>query len=196
LWYRFLGESIYRRVFLFERPLSSSLNDSETGIPVAVASLTASEIGDYCVFRPEDDPADVAIRMELGHRCFVARHAGAIVSGCWVGIGRVNVPYLNGEILLGNRDIYLYGLYTSPEFRNLNLSMALTKVYVEYFQASGYTRAISVVMPENPAGMRAVEKRGKRRAGEIGYIKLGPWRHDFCRIAPHSLPVGWKPLPR
>jgi hypothetical protein len=47
-----------------------------------------------------------------------------------------------------------------------------------------------VVMPENPAGMRAVEKIGHRRAGEIGYIKFGPWRHDFCRIAADSLPVG------
>jgi GNAT superfamily N-acetyltransferase len=194
LWYRFLGETVYRRVFVFERALASPTHNLDTGIPVTVASLTESEIGDYCAFRPEEDPADAAIRMAQGHRYFAARHDGSIVSGGWVGIGRANLPYLNGEILLQNCDIYAYSFYTSPEFRNFNLSMALTKAYVEHFQACGYSRSIAVVMPENPAGMRAVEKRGLRRAGEIGYIKFGPWRHDFCRTAADSLPVGWRPL--
>lgn len=194
LGFRVLGETVYRRLFLYERPITGPPPYLGTGIPVMIALLTADEIGDYVASRPQEDPVDVASRMAQGHRCFVARHEGSIVSGCWAGTGRILVPYLDGEILLGKQDVYAYGLYTLPKFRNFNISMALTEAYVEHFQASGYTRLIGAVMPENPAGLRAVEKRGACRFGTIGFIRFGQWRRDFCRISAGSCRVGWKPL--
>ena len=102
------------------------------------------------------------------------------------------MPYLNGEILLGDQDVYVYGLYTAPEFRKCNISMALTKAYTEHFQARGYSRLLAAVMPENPAGIRAFGK-GRRRSGMIDYNQLGKWR-ILLTVSPPA--PTWEPVYR
>jgi hypothetical protein len=56
--------------------------------------------------------------------------------------------------------------------------------------ASGHRRVLATIYPENRPGVRMVEKLGYRRIGTIGYVSLGPWRRDFCRIRPGALAPG------
>ncbi len=194
LWFRFLGETVYRRVYLYERPFAKAPH-SGSGIPVDIRLLTSDEIQDYLAVLPGQNATTVISRLAQGHRCLVARHEGSIVSYVWAGTRSAIVNYLKGEILLAPRDLYIYGLYTHPKFRNFNIPAVLADAYIDCFQASGCSRVVSVVTPENGAGIRMVEKRGARRFGTISSLRIGPWRHDHCRIFPGSSPVGWRPRP-
>jgi SAM-dependent methyltransferase len=61
---------------------------------------------------------------------------------------------------------------------------------LQYFRDAGYRRSLVTVMPENQLAFRPLEKIGCRSIGTMGYIKLGPWRWDFCRMKPTARPPG------
>jgi SAM-dependent methyltransferase len=46
---------------------------------------------------------------------------------------------------------------------------------------AGYGRLVAVVVPENVAAFRPLEKAGYRRVGVMGYVGIGSWRYQFAR---------------
>jgi GNAT superfamily N-acetyltransferase len=190
LWFRILGEFMYRRLLLVERPLHTPLPVIACGIEVETGLLKKSEVNEYLSFRPAADPCDIQRRLEAGHRCFVARHGGRLVHTCWVATGSAWIEYLATEISLTPDEAYSYDSFAAPGFRGQNLSPSQLKQMLHYLRDNGYRRSVGVVMPENARGRRAAEKLGYRTFGVMGYVQFGPWRRQFSRVRPHARPPG------
>jgi ribosomal protein S18 acetylase RimI-like enzyme len=193
LWFRVLGETVYRRMVLMERLLAEPVSPVTPGLPVTIGLLDKTEVDAYCGFRPGADPLDVRRRLEAGQWCFVARLEGRIVQAGWAVARRARIDYLDSEIDLAPDEVYIYGSYTAPDSRGRNLAPAQRTEAVRFFRDAGYRRLVAVVFPENRAGFRPLEKIGCRRFGVIGYVRIGPWRRDFCRVSRDPLLPGEPP---
>ncbi|MGH7960683.1 MAG: methyltransferase domain-containing protein, partial [Candidatus Binatia bacterium] len=191
LWFKILGETVYRRVLLFERPLNEPLPEIAARVPLDIGLLRETDIEEYLRFRPEADLSDLRRRLETGHCCFVARHQGCIVQAGWVATQWAWVEYLACEMQLAQDEIYGgYDALTLPGFRSQNIVSVVTTRMCAYFRDAGYRRQIGVVVPENRPALRSAEKTGFIRCGVMGYVKLGRWRWDFCRVNPNARPPG------
>ncbi len=179
LWFHILGETIYRRVLLFERPLSDPIPSASATIPVEISLLKPSEVEEYVAFHPGLDAGEVRDRLDRGGKCFLSRHQGSIVNACWTAEGSVWIDYLGCGIPLARDEAYVYNNYTDPRFRGRNISAVRAVVMLRHFRELGYRRLVAVVVPENKAAFRSPDKAGYRPIGVIGYIRIGPWRHEL-----------------
>jgi GNAT superfamily N-acetyltransferase len=190
LWFKILGQTVYRRVVLMECRLDQPLGHETARLPVVIDRLRRSEIHEYATFRPDADPSETHRRLEAGHLCFVARHEGQIVHACWAATGRAWVDYLACEIPLAGDEVYQYDSFTAPAFRGHNLAAARVIEAARYFRHASYRRLIAVVVPGNASAFRPLEKAGYRPFGLIGSVRIGRWRRNFCRVNRNSLPPG------
>lgn len=190
LWFKILGETIYRRAVLMERLLDEPITEMPSRVPVVIGPLKEAEIQDYLSLRPEADPSDIRCRLKSGQFCFVARYEGRIVHACWATSKRAWIDYLDRELVLAPDEYYGYEGFTAPGFRGHNIALALYSQMIRYFRDAGYRRSLAVLMLENPLAFRPLEKIGYRTIGTMGYVKLGPWRRDFCRVKPTARPPG------
>jgi len=196
LWFRILGEIVYRRMILFELPLEEPLAAaSACQVPVTISRLQLDEVDEYSAFRPSMDPVEIRSRLEHGHLCWIARSEGTIVHTIWVATGSAWVRYLDCEIRLAPDEAYIYESYTAPAFRRLNINAARARVMARYLCDCSFVRLLALVMPENPAGKQATISSGYRAAGVIGRMSLGPWQRHFSRLVPGARPVILAPRP-
>lgn len=193
LWFKILGETVYRRAELFQCTLAKPQQEATSTVSIEIAELAEDEIGDYLALRPDADPGDIRARWAAGQQCFVARHDGRIIHAAWSATGRAWIEYLAREIQLASDEAYIYEAYTAPAFRGGHVALFRSAYERRLFRDTGYRRTLAVVMPENQSGSRFMEKAGYRRIGVIGYVKLGPWRWEFCRVKPGTIPPGGAP---
>jgi hypothetical protein len=193
LWFRLLGEIVYRRMIFFERSLDETIASGRSELPVTISRLQPHEADDYAIFYPYVTAAEVRSRLERGHQCWVARLEGAVVHAIWTATGTARIRYLDCQILLAPDEAYIYESYTVPALRRLNLNTTRSEVMTRYFREHSFSRLLALVMPENPGGVHATLRAGYRRVGIIGRVKVGPWRRDFCRMEPDSRPVELRP---
>ncbi len=189
LWFRILGETVYRRMILFERWLEQPVAAAGCEVPVAISQLQMHEVNEYVAFRANVDPAEIRSRLEQGHQCWIVRRQGTIVHTIWAAIGSAWVRYLDCEIRLAADEAYIYESYTAPAFRRLNINAARAGAMARYFRDRSFVRLLALVMPENPAGIQATVSAGYRTTGVIGRVSLGPWRRHFSRLVPGARPV-------
>jgi len=197
LWFKILGETGYRRLMLMERPLEESITAVRPRLPVVIGLLRETEVDDYIDFHPAANPPEIRRRLEAGHWCFVARYDGRVVHAGWAATQRAWIDYLACEIRLAPDEVYVYDSFTSPDFRGKNISPARHTQALLYFQDAGYRRIVAVILPENKPAFKVFEKVGFRPLGLMGYVKIGPWRRDFCRVkspGPGRSRVSYKPL--
>jgi GNAT superfamily N-acetyltransferase len=179
LWFHLLGETFYRRVILFERPLSAPIPSASAAVPVDISLLKPGEVDEYVAFHPALDPAEVHHRLAHGGRCFLSRCQGSIVNACWTAEGSVGIDYLGCTIDLAPDEVYVYNNYTDPAFRGRNVSLVRATYMLRYFRDLGYRRFVAVVVPENKAAFRSPDKAGYRPIGVLRSIRIGPWRHNL-----------------
>lgn len=184
LWFKVLGETVYRRVVLMERLLDEPVAEVTPRLPMVVGLLRDTEVDDYITLRPETDPAEVRRRLQAGQTCFVARYEGRIVHACWVATGRVWIDYLAREIALAPDEVYSYESFTAPDARGQNVAAARLAVMQQTLRQAGCHRIVAVMVPENKVAFRPVEKVGYRRVGVLRTVRVGPWRRDFGQVAP------------
>lgn len=194
LWFRVLGEIVYRRMILFERRLEEPLAPAACEVPVAISQLRMDEVNEYTAFRPDLDPAEIRSRLERGHQCWIARCESALVHAIWVATGSAWIRYVECEIRLAADEAYIYESYTVPACRRLNINAARADVMMRHLRDHSFTRLLALVMPENPAGMQATISAGYRAAGFIGRVNIGPWQRHFSRLVADARPVILKPL--
>lgn len=77
LWFKILGETIYRRMVLMERLLDEPISEVMPRVPITTALLHENDIAEYIRFRPEADPIKVHERLASGEMCFFG---GKVVS--------------------------------------------------------------------------------------------------------------------
>jgi GNAT superfamily N-acetyltransferase len=182
LWFHILGETVYRRVVLLERPLGEPIPEAAAATAVEISLLKAGEAEEYAAFHPGLEAAEVRERLARGGRCFLSRHQGSIVNACWTAEGPVWIDYLGCGMELARDEVYVYNNYTDPRFRGRNISAVRAAVMLRHFRELGYRRMIAVVVPENKAAFRSPDKAGYRPIGAIGCIRIGPWRKAWMPV--------------
>ena len=177
-----LGETVYRRLLVFERRLDGPLPPASVRIPVTFHRLTESEALEYAEFRADTPAAEIRARLARGMECFIARYEGRIVCATWAMRGRGWDAYLGRDLPLGPADVYLSDTFTEPALRGCGLSPAVAAAIMRHFQDEGCRRMILTVLPENAASLRARAKGGFVLRGTLRTIRLGPWRWHLGRI--------------
>src|SRR2546425_291701 len=115
-WFKVLGQIVYRRLVVMERPLDEAIVPVTARAPVVIGLLTDADVDEYTTFRPDTDPAEIRRRLVAGHRCFVVRHEGRIVHAGWAARREAWIDYLRCEFPLEPGDVYQFDSYTAPAF--------------------------------------------------------------------------------
>lgn len=181
LWFKILGETVYRRVMLLERPLLEPIPDVTSRLPVTIGLLEKNEITEYLEYRAETTLAEIQRRLDTGHCCFAARYQGCLVATTWAATTGAWMHYLSCELRVAPAEVYIYDSFTRSDLRGQGVSPVIGVAMLQYFRAAGYRRAVRAITPENRANLQAVGKTGFRPYGVMGYVKVGPWRRDFYR---------------
>jgi len=185
---RILGETFYRRLWVFAKRLDEEIPLVKPEIPVECGRLHPAEVDDLAGFHPEVSVEEARARLQRGHHCYVARHAGRIVQAVWVGFGRVWVPYLGCWVELEAGDAYLYQSWTRSEYRRKGIAAARAIATLQELKKAGYRRAVAAIMPRAGAALGPPRLLGYAPCGIIGYYRLGPWRRPFYRPLTHDAP--------
>ena len=184
LWFKILGETVYRRLLLLERSFEEPIPEIPSQLPIIFQVLEWTETEEYLHYRPGTTRVEIFRRFTAQHRCIVARYQGRLVSNTWVAASNAWSHYLSREVPLGANDLYAYDSFTDPLCRGHAVASALGVEVLRHFRGTGYRRIIRAISPENRASLRAVSKSGYRPYGVIGYVGIGPWRKHFVRLTP------------
>jgi GNAT superfamily N-acetyltransferase len=185
-WFRILGETIYRRVLIFECIPDNQLHYPKIPFPITISLLDKTEVNQFIEFRPDIDQADILKRFHNNEMCFVVRNDNRIISAVWVRTTQAFVEYLGREVYLAPDEAYVYDTFTAPEFRGYSIPVARFSYLSQYLRDLGYHRLIIVVFPENRPGLRNAEKTGFIPIGKMGYFRLGQWCYYFCLLKKES----------
>jgi hypothetical protein len=180
LFWKLLGETIYRRAWVVERPLvqgaAAPPNEAPTAPGCEIRELAAADVAAYLDLRPRDDAGALRRRLAGGERCFVAWRNGRIEHATWVAVDVARVEYLGRALPLAAGDAYAGEAFTRPAARGGALSVAVADAMATRLGREGFRRLLGVVMPENRAGVAASWRWGYRPIGVMRTLRLGPWR--------------------
>src|SRR5215510_4012677 len=59
LWFKVLGETVYRRAVLMDRLLDEPIAEMPSRVPVIIGLLKETEVQDYLALRPDADPVEI-----------------------------------------------------------------------------------------------------------------------------------------
>lgn len=181
LWFKILGEMVYRRFLFVEDVLDRPLPPLESIPKIEFSELRENEIGQYLSLRPDQTAEEIGRRLRTGHRCWVTRDHGRVVGAVWCVAGRAFIGPLGCEISLAPDEIYSYESFTDPRHRGRHLPAARARLLRPMLKAEGFRRRLSVSDPYDPGAMRQARRSGFRPIGTVGYFRIGPWRRYFVR---------------
>ncbi len=180
LWFKILGELVYRRAVACARPLDApALPPPPIAPDIDLGELPVDELDAYLELCPDADREEIRRRFAAGQRCFVARRAGRLIHVTWAAAGRARIDYLDRELKLAPGDVYIFGSFSAPEARRGGISRAVVEAVAARLRAEGNRRMLCIVMPENQAAMEAIPKWNQVPVGYLRTIRLGPWRWRF-----------------
>ena len=182
LWFRVLGETVYRRLIVMERPFLQPVARGDRS-SLDFGLLARDELAEYLALRPDAEREETADRFARGHVCFVARSEGRLVAACWAGRGRCWVEYLGVWVDLARDVGYLYDLYVAPVARGLGVYTGLFDFMRDYYGYGG--EVTTVLATPNP------ETRTHRLFG-AARLRV---RDDASHAAPPGPPDRVLPLP-
>lgn len=181
LWFKILGETIYRRMDIFERKINPALTSIKLPDGLEVSPLKAGEVDELVKFRDLHNREAVLRRLEQGDVCFMVRAHGEIIHSAWVAKGRARIDYLARDIRLANNVVFIFEAYTAEAWRGKSISSMRKTVMEKYCHDQGYNLLLAVVWPENSPAYRNIEKAGYERIGRVGYFGVGRFRKYFMR---------------
>jgi SAM-dependent methyltransferase/ribosomal protein S18 acetylase RimI-like enzyme len=181
LWFKILGEWIYRRVVVIERFINEEISEVSARVPLVFGWLDGKQIDEYLRLRPDATRTEIVRRLSLGQACLIARCNGQIVHAGWSTAGRARIDYLERDIQLAPDEMYIFEAFTAPDYRGANIPPAVSAYRCRYFGNLGYRRFVAVVVPENQRALRSFQKAGYRICGTMGSVGLGTWRWNFSR---------------
>lgn len=186
LWFKLLGETVYRRMWLFERPLDAPVAESSVDGDVEFGLVRPDELAQCLSLRPGGNIDEYEQRLGRGEWCYVARRSGRVVGQVWVARRSAWIGYLGRRFDLGADDYYLYEVVVDPGVRGRGVGGALFAYVYRELAGAGAARAVFAVNLDNRAGLRAFGRNGERRFALLG--RVGRWhvRYDFSRVSKAS----------
>jgi len=188
LFWKVLGETVFRRVRCFERSLCDPIPPASPIPGVTVEEVPPDRWREFQHALPGTSLEEIEGRLGRGDRCFIACLQGRVVHLRWVAVEKAWCEELGAEIPLARKAVYPHKSFTVPEMRRLGLATEVSKFCLHSLRQAGFQRMIAVVDAENQAGLRAVEKAGYHPTGWLAVLRLGPWRHLIRWNGPRSHP--------
>jgi RimJ/RimL family protein N-acetyltransferase len=179
LWFKAVGETVYRRLVLFETVLDEPPEPAASSRPLEFRFLSEADVDEYARLRPDRAPVEAAARLHRGDRCYGAWYGPRIVAARWITEGETEIEYLARRVVFAERTVYRYDAYTSPDYRGRGIIGAVGTRLIREIWAEGTRRVIGTSLPENLPSRRMLEKEGLRPLAKIGYVKLGRRRWNF-----------------
>ncbi len=196
--------SFYRRLIVVARPLAPAPL-FKPGPGVTIRPLTPTDVDVYCALRKEysakghsatghsakgHSAEDFLARLAGGEHCFGVFLEDRLVHLCWATGQRTYLSYLWSDLIPQPGDIYLFGSYTPPEYRQHGFASLSGAYLFNHFLAEGFSRTIGLVAPENTPGLRNVGALGYVGIGQLNCLRLGRWQFNWQKA--------WsaEPLPR
>lgn len=180
LWFRVLGETVYRRLLLVELDLPPRLAAPEG---MTARWLRSGEAPAYAEFHPALTVDEVRRRLAIGERCLVLEDGGRIVHGRWVAHKRAWIEYLRVALPLSSGSVYLYQSYTPPALRGQGYATAGAAAAGHILCREGFERVLGCIQPDRSIAYPPAFKLGYRPVGYIGWYRLGHWRIPFRTTA-------------
>jgi ubiquinone/menaquinone biosynthesis C-methylase UbiE/L-amino acid N-acyltransferase YncA len=183
LWFKSLGETVYRRVWTVERSLDGPWRPPPELPPtVELGELAEEDLEAHQRLRQDTGLQDLRRRFAAGERCFVARENGRILHAAWLATGRAHIEYLDRTVELAPGEVYVSAAFSAPDARRRTYSVAVADAIARRMREEGQRRLLGVVVPENLAGRRAFPRWGYRRLGWMRTLRLGRRRRHFGRF--------------
>lgn len=182
LWFKVLGETIYRRAWVIERNFERMDLSHRLPPAVEVREFAEGALDSYLELHPEADRDTITERLRAGERCFLGLWHGRPVHSMWLAPRRAYISYLQRTAELAPDEIYRGEVFTAPEARSQGIATAAVEEIARRLNAEGYRRSVGIVMPENRLGHLAYAR------WQTGHVVrcfwFGPWRLHFGTFPP------------
>jgi hypothetical protein len=180
LYFKILGETVYRRMIFLARPLNGEAGEDVPGF--GYRRLQAEEVESYLELRPDHVRGRVLELLEQGSVCHCAWKEERLAATLWTSPRSAEIGYLGCRIAMPDDQVYAHGLYKRPEEPAKGLPQMLTQRADEYHFGLGKRWKTSALMPENRYGGAYVKSVGYERIGLIGRYGIGgAWKYFLKR---------------
>ena len=181
MWFKLLGETVYRRLVVIERVLEGDDRDDDEATG-CISLLSAADLPRYAAFQPEADVEELRGRLNRGESCFVMEIGEEIAHACWIAKKSTRIDYLECDVELPPDACFAYEAYTHPDFRGRGIAGARVRSMEPELMRMGFRRTLAVVVPENHRAIYFNTAAGNKVVGRIGYYQIASWRRYFCRV--------------
>ncbi len=131
--------------------------------------------------------ADAVERLKNGDRWFVGIDAGngKLTNYRWVATRPTLIPELRSNIVPGPGEVFIYALYTVPEYRRRGIdSFTRHYVYDLLYNTSGVIRVLATIFAGNYASFQA-SRQFLKEVGRVWYVSIhGGSTRLFMRPSP------------
>lgn len=111
-------------------------------------------------------------RFAHGDLCFVAHDGAKYLGMMWGHRGDCYVRGAGRRMDLDQNGVYLYGIYTNPEARRMNVFNNLKDAFFRYYLAQGMDHFCALVHPDNHVMINALERIGFVAYYYLQYVSL------------------------
>lgn len=168
-----LGDLGYRRFLVYERRLDEPILPVTPRLPILCEPFQPAAFDEYLRVHPLIPRAQLEERLARGDECYVARTDGRIAAVSWLSRDAHFFRSIGCRRELPAGEVDLYDSFTDPRLRGQRIAPALGVWVLERLRASGVTRAVLAIVPENAANRRARAKTGFRPFMRIDYVRVG-----------------------
>jgi ribosomal protein S18 acetylase RimI-like enzyme len=189
LWFRTLGELGYRRAMLFELDLATYQQSEAAPASARFELLSPSNLEDLLGLVQQCDEREATRRLAAGHVCMLGYVKGRPAYSSWLATGPVRIDFLGVQAVPSPGSAYSYELYVGPAFRGLSLATAGLDVRVRILRDRGFKRFVSIVVPENQAGLRHALAGGFQPIGWVYCLDVGSPKRCWVRSSLASTPL-------
>ncbi|OGW13338.1 MAG: hypothetical protein A3G93_07810 [Nitrospinae bacterium RIFCSPLOWO2_12_FULL_45_22] len=167
-----------REIFL-ERFLCPGMEVLKPGISVTFKEAAGDELSlvEKAMYRDGDKVREWVAQ---GKKCFIARVGEELAHYSWLSFQEEYIDKLRKTARFAEDEGYIHTCRTLTPFRGKGIWPFVLGKICEYLLAKGYSRVLICVEPQNNASIKAIEKAGFRRTGEVKYWRLvGFSRYDY-----------------
>jgi hypothetical protein len=174
LFFRVAGELGYRRAILFVGELESLKGAATAPFDVRFELLRPEAIPDLLTISQFCDEHEAKRRLDAGQLCLLGYADGRPVHCSWLALAgqSVSIDFLRVEAILSPGSAYSYELFVVPALRRVGLGKAAFQERIRLLRELGLERMVSVVVPENRAGLGHTLSAGMRKIGLLRCVRL------------------------
>jgi ribosomal protein S18 acetylase RimI-like enzyme len=115
---------------------------------------------------------EIERRILAGDKCFIAHQGDDCLGVLWGHSGNIFVKGAGKKLYLGLDGVYLYGVFTAPNFRGKNVFNSLIYTFFKYYKKRGVNRFFALVHPRNTAMLHLFKKIGFKQQSLLFFFRL------------------------